>query len=238
MIMEFKIFSLNCWLLPPPFSKDNKKRLSKIISIIKKYHPDIIAFQEVWLKKYVKKIENSLPEYFFIKSNSFFYNKGGLVTGLRIGKNSFERGFFPFTEGHSFLEKVASKGYHLVRLSDNLFFTNTHLYAPTNDMEKYIPKLQFNFIQKLMHSKKGLLAGDLNLDGVELNELNRLFDHNISQNLILSSSNPMKEIKSANKKIDYILKTKESNISISTECMKYPIVSDHFINTAVIKISN
>jgi len=45
-----KILSLNCWLLPPPFSSENKNRLSRIVNLIKKHNPDVIALQEVWLK--------------------------------------------------------------------------------------------------------------------------------------------------------------------------------------------
>ena len=227
-----KIFSLNCWLLPPPFSNKNKTRLRRIINLIKQYKPDIIALQEVWLKKYVLKIKNSLRDYEFIVSKSHFYNRSGLITGLNSKKFSFQHGVFPVTRRHSLLEKSAKKGYHLVKLDNNIFIVNTHLYAPTDQNEKKITESQFELIEKLMRDKKGFVIGDLNIDEDRITKLNQMFDYDKSYGFTVASSNPLTKIKfnkygEKDKKIDYVLKT-EIKMSIKSKCMDKPIVSDHF----------
>jgi len=226
-----KIFILNCWLLPPPFSKANQDRLKQIIYLIKQHKPDIIALQEVWLNKYVSKIKNSLTDYNFVTSNSHFYNKSGLVTGLKSKDFSFQYSFFPVTKKHNLREKFAKKGYHLIELDNNLFFVNTHLYAPQNQNEKKIADSQFKLIQKLMRDKKGFVVGDLNIDENRITKLNKIFEYDKSYGHTVAGSNPLTKIRfnkySEDKKIDYILQTK-TKMAIKSKCIDKPIVSDHF----------
>lgn len=249
--MNLKIFSLNCWLLPFHFSTDNKKRLSTIIFLIKKYKPNIIALQEVWLSKYAKKIEDELKDYLFIKSDCF-YNKSGLMTGFLQKtvniQNDCEKGSFPITGKHSLSERIAKKGYHIVQLNNDLFFVNAHLYAPMNSSGKSIVHSQFNFLQGLVRNEKCILAGDLNIDENELKHVNHVFVAPNEGDVTVSSANPLTWIrfnKAMKKdiKIDYILTTKKSNVStasnvsITIKCIKQPIVSDHFPLTAFVRIS-
>lgn len=230
--MKLKVFVLNCWLLPIPFAVDNKRRLNKIISLIKKHDPDIVALQEVWVKMYERALKRNLPEYTFVKSKARVFNKGGLMTGLKNKPESFKVKYFP-RRGLSGAEKLAKKGYHIIKISDDLFFVNTHLCDPTSEKEKEIIKSQFNTLKKLVPGKRIIIAGDLNLSEAELTELNGSFEHDESAESTLSSSNPLSN-KRLNKfeqtetKVDYVLCSKGKS-SISTKCIKSPIVSDHYI---------
>ncbi len=238
--MILKIFSLNCWLLPPPLSKHNKKRIIKIIGEIKKHKPEIISLQEVWLRKYVKDIERNLKDYSFIKSDSHFYNKGGLLTGINIKKFDFEKGYFPITKKYSYVEKIAHKGYHLIKLPNGKFFVNTHLYAPIDSKDRNFSRSQFKFLQKILHSKKGVLAGDLNLEKDEIGRMNTLFEFNLPKNFVPLKQEIIEKLSAKEKhfyvKIDYILKTKNFRGKISTKALQSPILSDHPINIAVVKL--
>ncbi len=226
--------------MPKPLSIKEKQRLSQIISVIRENNPDVIALQEVWLSKYAKEIERQLKEYTFTMSGSFFYNKSGLVTGVKKS-NDIEINYFPFTKKHSLVERVARKGYHSVKLSNDLFFVNTHLYTQTNDAEKAITASQFRLIQKLMPTKQVIVAGDLNLNERELNKFNIRFDYDTSYGLTISSSNYLTQAR-CNKflkqdlKIDYLLATKEKTASLVTKCITKPIVSDHYMLLSSIKI--
>ncbi len=239
--MELKILSLNCWLLPPPFSVNNKKRLSQIINLIKGNSPKIIALQEVWSSKNVEKIKYSLKEYFFIKSSSTLFNKSGLLTGYLKNISHFEINHFPITKKYNLLEKVVGKGYHVLGLSDNLFFVNTHLYNPINSSEKSINKLQFKTLQRLKPSKELIIVGDLNLNEGDLIKLNKRFNYDNSHGFTVSSSNKLtktgfNKFGDSDLKIDYHLATKKISNSIVTKCVKKPIVSDHYMLISNIKI--
>ncbi|MFH1649501.1 MAG: endonuclease/exonuclease/phosphatase family protein [Candidatus Woesearchaeota archaeon] len=231
--MKLRIFSLNCWLLPFPLSTNNRGRLSNIISLVKKHKPDIIALQEVWLKNDVKYVEDSLKDYVFIKSSSRLFNKSGLLTGVLKKNVSYEIQSFPITKKHNLIERIARKGYHILKLSNDLFFVNTHLYAPMIKNEESIAKSQFTLLQKLMKSKKGFLVGDFNLDENELEKLNKRFELDKTYNITWSGSNKLtrtmfNRLFPPDKKKDYIFKTKKSNITLKTKCIESPIVSDHF----------
>ena len=171
--MNFKLFNLNCWLLPAPFSVDNTKRLRQIISFIKKFEPDIITLQEVWLQKYVKILINKLPEY-KIYSSAAIFNRGGLVTGLKILHLSCKKETFPITIKHNPIERLAKKGYHIITLANNVQIINTQLYM-SNSAERYITKAQFYELQKQSENKRVILCGDLGIDDKEFMLTNGVF---------------------------------------------------------------
>jgi exonuclease III len=228
--MNFKIFNLNCWLLPPPLSTDNNKRLSQIISLIKNTQPNIISLQEVWLNKYVKRFQNELKNYSFITCKNSLYNKSGLVTGL-LKNQSFKKQFFPITSQHNLIERIAQKGFHEIKLSKNISFINTHLYAPINTKEKIITKSQLSLLQKLIKSKKYILSGDLNLNNKELSlETKKFKPIKKFKNIY---KNPYQKM-NFNKKFnydnsDYILKTSTIKIPIKIKYLRSPLLSDHLV---------
>jgi endonuclease/exonuclease/phosphatase family metal-dependent hydrolase len=243
-LKHLKIFSLNCWLLPFPISVHNHNRLMRIIFLIRHHHPDIIALQEVWLKRYVKLIEKELPEYYFIKSDSGIYNKSGLVTGLLKKYQSsckFSKiHFFPIIKNYSLSEKLARKGYHIMKFYPDIFMINTHLYAPQNASHEHIVKSQFRLLEKFSKSKKCIIAGDLNLKEENMMKLNTVYCLDPSD-LTASNINPYFNILFnrpiiASKRIDYILKTRNSRLHLSTRCLNSPIVSDHRVLLCDIKV--
>jgi len=192
-------------------------------------------------KKYVSIIEDSLKDYFFIKSNSALYNKNGLITGLKTKNVSFEIGFFPVIKTHNLLKKVVGKGYHLVKLSDNLFFINTHLYDPINKTEEIITESQFNTLEKLIGTKNTILAGDLNITKEKLMKLSKKMVYDTpfytgDSKINYLTKKRLNRFSYTDFVSEYILKTKKSNISISIQRMRTPIVSDHFILLADAKI--
>lgn len=220
-----KIFNLNCWLLPPPFSKDNRKRLRRIIKIMKRVNPDIIALQEVWLHKYVGIIKKEMKEYQFFHSKHFLFNKSGLITGTKIKAKHANLKFFPITKNHNLREQIGKKGVHVIALSDKMCFINTQLYAPNNKKEKRITFSQFKFIQGLNGFEKTILVGDLNIDERELELVNNSFDHA-----------KKRETHKERRVIDFILKSKNFKAKIVSEIIKKPVVSDHEIILASMTI--
>jgi len=232
-----KIFNLNCWLLPPPLSTDNSKRLSQIISLIKNTEPDIISLQEVWLNKYVNTLKKELKNYFFISSEKTPYNKSGLVTGLLTNKPSRQY-FFPTNRAYSLVEKIARKGFQVIQLSKDIHFVNTHLYAPKNNREKEITKSQFILLQGVIGSEKCILSGDLNLNEEELIKANNIFS--LTKKTINLPANQYQKSR-LNKRFkydntDYVLKTKTFKTPISTTYLKSPILSDHFVIIGKVKL--
>ena len=175
--MKLKIFNLNCWLLPPPISAENNKRIEEIISLVNHTRPDVIMLQEVWLNKYVNKFKNGLQNYSFIATEGKSFNKSGLLTGLKIPYSSHKINFFNHVKGYNVIEKIASKGYHLIHISKDIYLINTHLYAPIKSSNRKITKLQFNLLKKFSKDKKVILAGDLNLEEKDLSQLNNTFNY-------------------------------------------------------------
>ncbi len=225
--MELKIFNLNCWLLPPPFSVQNKARLQSIIKLIQEYNPDVITLQEVWLQAYVAILQNELRTYNFVASYEPFFNRGGLVTGVR--KNVTAKIFphtFPQMKEYSTTEKYGSKGYHEITVS-NLSLINTHLYAPTNTFEESITSYQFSLLCGFFYKKNGILAGDLNMEQEKLHGqgIFRFFKTESTLSKDNSYANWGFNKTLFSKQIDYVLPTE--NIQVGVEVLRDE-VSDHY----------
>lgn len=235
-----KIFNLNCWILPPPFSKENKSRIKNIIHEIKKHNPDIIALQEVWLNKYVKIIKRSFPEYYFYHSNNPLFNKTGLITATKIKPLEKETSLFKITKNHNIEERLGKKGFHKIKLKKDLYFYNTHLYCPKKESDDKIVFSEFNLIQEEIGKNKSILSGDLNIEEKNLSKLNKKFTYDKSYKKTVSSSNNLaeygidKQVK-YDKKIDYTLLTKNFRKKIQTKCFEKPILSDHYFLISKIK---
>lgn len=226
----YTIFNLNCWLLPEPFAVDNIVRLKKIIRLIQEYRPDYITLQEVWLQKYVTVLRTELPGYTFTASSGRFFNQSGLVTGILGANNYAERYTFNFTPAYSTVEKWGKKGCHTYT-KDELTLMNTHLYSATNEIERNIPFLQFQCIEKNVGNTNAILCGDLNIEEREFISTNKLFTYNPVDCFTLLVYNPYANKRfnftPYSKTIDYILPTKRSGLNISVQVIDEPVVSDH-----------
>ncbi|MDP3966469.1 MAG: hypothetical protein Q8Q04_02980 [archaeon] len=238
--MDVKIFNLNCWLLPPPISVENKKRLSKIISLIKREDPDIITLQEVWLKKYVRKIKRELPGYFFLSLKSPLFNKSGLLFGSKFKPLSFAQEYFPFTGGHSIREKIGSKGYQLAEVFPDIYVLNTQLYAPEKKSEMKITVSELMEIQKVALGKKVILSGDLNLEEKIFFKVNTSFDYNSLGKFTVAIKNKytgkmFNKFHEHDKTIDYIIKTENAPV-LRVDIVNPVEVSDHYAMIGKFKI--
>ena len=230
--MRVKLFNLNCWLLPSPFSIDNKKRLANIISFIKKQNPDIITLQEVWMKKYVKKIKRELPQYKFFSYSSKLYNKSGLLFGIKWKPLFGYQKIFPITNLHSKREKIGSKGYQLFEVSPGVFVMNTQLYAPEKSYQMKITVSHFREIEKASSGKRVILSGDLNLEEYEFSKINKTFYYKSPLNFTIAKKNPychsrFNKLNDANKIIDYVV-SNEKNIPVESKVYNPVTFSDHY----------
>ncbi len=238
--MELKIFNLNCWLLPPPFSAENNERIRKIINLIKKHNPDIITLQEVWLKKYAKKIRNGLEGYLFFQSRSNIFNKSGLLFGTKLKPISFTEDYFPVEKIHSIHEKIGKKGYQIAEIRPGFYVMNTQLYAPEKKGEIEISISQFRILEKISRDKRTILSGDLNIHDNLFVKMNKAFKYTPIGKFTVSLKNKYANMRfnrphHANKTIDYIIGTKKMH-HVKTKVVNPIQVSDHYAMIGKFKI--
>jgi len=230
--MKLKILSLNCWLLPPPFSSKNRKRIHQIIELIKEINPDIIALQEVWLNHYVNLIKGNLKEYYFFESNSKIFNRSGLLTGLKIKPKSFHPVFFPPLKNYNFIEGFCSKGYQIIKISKDTYFINTHLYSPLNREELKFNISQWKLLKGRMGRKNVILSGDLNLDEKDFSKEEYPFNYQNEDGLKKPENNKYTKMK-LNRlyeyydEEDYILKNFKKG-SLGVRKLYSHVLSDHY----------
>lgn len=238
---EKKIFNLNCWLLPTPFSPKNKERINGILDLIKSENPDIITLQEVWLKKYARDFEENLSEYKFFYSKSEIFNKSGLLTGVKRSVISFYQDYFPITKNHSRREKIGLKGFQALEISKNVFVINTQLYAPENSHEKSIAVSQFKQIEKFSEGKKVILSGDLNLDEDVFLRVNKTFYYKSPLGFTIANKNPYCNIRlnalhDADRTIDYIV-SNDKKMFPNVKIFNPVNLSDHYPMKGLFRIS-
>lgn len=222
------ILSINMWLLPFGFSKDNKKRINLLIKIVNKYNPDLIALQEIWQNRYINYLNKYLKNYYFCYHKTKFWNNSGLLTLSKIKPKKIE--FYPFVKkkDKGFLNKFLLRGF--LKISFNNFdFFNTHLYHRTdynNGLE--IAFEEFTFLKKKIN-RFSILCGDLNIDKKIFEKFNDIFYYLDNEKNTFSSRNKYSKKFWENKvildkKIDYILSTKK--LTFSSKLIKG--ISDHY----------
>lgn len=237
-VMELKILDLNLWLLPAPAASDQKNRLNQFIALVNKTDPDIITLQEVWLKKYITFIRKNLDGYHIHHPSHGAFNKSGLVTLSKKKQSSFYFHRFPKLKGEIRLEKLAGKGYLMIKLrfaGRNFHIVNTHLYCEKPGSRKRITEQQLGMLIRLSNKGNWIICGDLNLGEKEFNELNQgHFTHHTSKVFTYAKANKyarqrFNKFGIKNRKIDYtLLKAKNNNIIMHTTVLKKPLVSDHY----------
>ena len=245
--MVLKLISLNCWLLPPPFSSENGKRLDGIIDWIKKSDPDIVVLQEVWMKAYIERLHKSLNGYNCVYSKSGLYNRTGLFTATKVKVVSSEIVSFPTRYNLNLIELAARKGYHRIDLGDFILF-NVHLYAPIKKKENNIVSEQFSLIKHLAEKEKlpTIVVGDFNLTLEQINiqkdRTYKVIDGNGAKTIDNSNPYTSKYFNKFNKTfdaIDHILVFGKGNrVQVSQNVITNPIFSDHFILEVTIKIES
>lgn len=240
--MPIKILDLNLWLLPPPASKHNRKRINKFFKIVKKHNPDVITLQEIWLNKYVKIIKKNLPDYHCCIEKTKGYNKSGLLTLTKI--KPISQSFIKFKENknYSFIEKVGKKGFLNVKLNfkDHIFFvTNTHMYSPFHAKDTKFTLAQFEHIKHWSKSKDVVLSGDLNMTHQDF------LDANSSQFILAKDDdyhdkgvNEFQEYgfnRFIKRRNDYVIVNTKKHVSVISKFIKGTLVSDHNPIIATVK---
>jgi len=225
-----KIFTLNAWLLPPPLAKDNRERVRSIIQMIKKFGPDVVCLQEVWLRAYVRQIKSALSAYSFrTTTDQFLFNRSGLLVGSRKPIKNYRADTFLDSREHNLGEKIAGKGWQLASISGYTIL-HTHLYA--SEGEGYqMTKAQLQQLEALSTPEDTILVGDLNLPREAFRESAQTFTCPEETEHTIVPDNPYASARlntSSDAKWSYITPKKGSDITINTEVIKEPIVSDHF----------
>lgn len=232
---SIKLFTLNTWLLPFGFSKDNEKRLTELINFLSISDYSIITLQEVWLNKYIEIIENSAlkKKYNFFYTRNKLFNHSGLLTIIR-GDIQIKRNktiFFRNVTGNRIEELLAKKGFQIIDIvlkEQDFRIINTHLYAAKLEKEKRITKKQMNILSDYLKANS-IICGDLNLEQFEIQESFSNWQLGKRDNYTINSKNFYQNIRNIKieKKIDYII-TNSNLIDIKEEIMIQKDLSDHF----------
>jgi endonuclease/exonuclease/phosphatase family metal-dependent hydrolase len=237
--MELKILDINLWLLPPPLSAENQKRLSRFVELSKKLSPDIIALQEVWLIKYAKYLKANLPGYHAYFSKSKKFNKSGLVTLSKIKPASWSHEYFKASKKEGLVERAARKGYIIIKLKidgKHLNVLNTHLHASNLRMVSKITISQFNNLRSATRRGNWIVVGDLNIPQQIFLDLNRMhFRYKSVRYPTLERSNRYARMRLNRfakypKKLDYVLlrTSTKKEFSVKTKRIRSPPLSDHY----------
>lgn len=238
--MEISVLNANLWLLPPPAAVDNNKRLFKFIKLIKKYSPDVVNLQEVWLNKYTNYLKYNLPEYNLTKPKSFFINKSGLVTLSRFKPIKFSFSQYPKHKDFDAVEKVASKGYLKITFKKEgkeITLINTHIYETLEQVKLKIKFGQIkHLLKKTLEHNPTIVAGDFNADTFNLpNGFNNLAAENDYKPTYSLENKYAKALINGimnrhgvhYQKPDYVF-ANIKGAKIESQVIKNPLISDHY----------
>lgn len=240
--MNLKLLNANMWLLPPPTSLENNKRLERFIRLATKISPDVINLQEVWLNEYVGKLKKAFKGYYTVKQRSFIYNRSGLVTFLKYKPKSWKFRPFRMTWEHNVVERIAQKGFLEIKIEisgKEVVLLNTHVYA-TRDKKKKTIKL--NQAEEVLGFAKQhnptIVAGDLNLKPSDLKPFIKHLIGVKKYSPTYSETNRyahmgFNRIENRNgihiKRQDYVFANAKSGaIKIKEEVITKPALSDHY----------
>jgi len=236
--MKLKILDLNLWMLPSFLSSDHKKRLQGFIQLVKKTNPDIITLQEVWLRKYIAFIRKNLRGYHTHHPGHKLFNKSGLLTLSKMKPSAWHFHRFPKLRGENRVEKLAGKGYLMIKLSfaDRQFhIVNTHLYCESPRNKRKLTEQQFAMLKRLTVKGDWIVCGDLNLDESKFEKLNKKhFTHHTVKAFTVSAENKythsrLNRFGFRDLKLDYtLIRTEKNNIRLRTKVLQKPLVSDHY----------
>ncbi len=246
--MELKILDINLWMLPPPLSSDNKKRLSKFVEVVSKLDPDLITLQEIWLIKDVKYLGKSLPDYHIFYSGRKRFNNSGLV--ILTKKKPFSEKLFQFRAYHKegLIERAARKGYQVIKLrlkGKSISILNTHLYAARKNRANPVTLFQFRTLKRVTARGNWIISGDLNIPQEIFIDLNNShFKYKAFKTPTISQSNKytksrLNRFDRCEKKIDYLLLKSASHKDFShrAKIITSPLMSDHYAIYSVITLN-
>jgi len=241
-----KILDGNLWGLPQPFSVDKGRRLDTFLSLVHKYDPDIVCLQEVWLKKDLRKIRESLKEYdMYTSDKGTIYNYSGLAVFSKysVAQSEFHKFDNP---NKNLVESLSNKGYLKITLAGtDINIIDTHLYSPRDSSERNIAYSQFEIVKNAAKGGIEILVGDFNMPKKDIDRLNdgqfmiekdTTYTYNPENRYVHLGANASTKDKGS--KIDYIMmKADNKNSSIASELIKTP-VSDHYMMNYKLNLSD
>jgi len=165
----------------PFFSRNYQKRLQLLIEEVAKINPDVLCFQEVWLRQARSYLTKNLKpfgfEYSFHPTSKFRLN--GLLTLSKKEISSPKSFVFkPLVKGFdfSFFELFGVKGYSLAKIKlaeEEIFVFNVHLsvdwnYGLGRDSKFALAKLkEIDLLSEAINTlgeQKIIVVGDFNFD--------------------------------------------------------------------------
>ncbi len=234
--MKLKIFNLNTWLLPTPFSKDKKKRIEDLITLLKNIDPDVAALQEVARKRYINLFKKELGDYIFtFNKKGRVWNRPGLLTLTKTKPLSTK--FIPFRvkKKGGVMAKFVGQGFFELKLDKEVYLYNVHLHP--DDWKDELTFEQFKFLKSnIKKDKLCFVCGDLNMNFGDFKRLNKDFFESVdSSGSTFSFYNIYvkkwweKNIL-PNKKLDYILvrNPDKKKIIFNSMTLRKPLLSDHY----------
>jgi endonuclease/exonuclease/phosphatase family metal-dependent hydrolase len=167
-----KIATINLWAGLWPIFLDKKKRLKDFAGIVKQNDFDVIAIQEFWLKKDIKRMIRIFKNYHFIHYSGLFFNRSGLVimSKFPVTKNRIEffdkrRGIKTFINKFLFRESYFRKAFLTCELSVHGNTMNiVDLHVPYNRQPELNDYFRDFVFDKVRHLKNVLIFGDFNSD--------------------------------------------------------------------------
>ncbi|MBU1976016.1 MAG: endonuclease/exonuclease/phosphatase family protein [Nanoarchaeota archaeon] len=244
--MNLSVLSLNMWLLPAPFSTDNKQRLDTFIEYAKKTKPDIIALQEIWPMHFVNRIRKQLPMYNVSIAKGGLFNATGLMTLSKLKPKHKSHLIFKRTPRHNLQEFLASKGIlttEFATKAGNISFSNVQIYSATVLHENKVSEDQFKILKDMTKQGNHIVAGDLNFNQDKFIRLNAgHFYHKKTNGITICGKNKYQNTKANmiyrnNKLLDYVLtRIPDKKVSVKCTIVKKPIMSDHYGVLANIRV--
>ncbi len=240
--MKLKVLSANLWLLPPPTSFDNNKRLERFIRLAKKIDADIISLQEVWLNEYVAKLKKGLSKYFVVSPRSIIFNKSGLVTLSKAKPVSWKYHAHKPVSGIGLLEKFADKGFLEIKVSfsgHEVIAVNTHIYQSQDEHQQKIKLEQTKGVMACVNKHNPtIVSGDFNLKPPDFLKFigDMIRDKDFVRTYLAENKYTFQAFNQIlnwsgiyNDTPDYVfLNSKSKTAKVKSEVISKPLVSDHY----------
>lgn len=176
MILDFKVFTLNCWGLAI-VSKNRKNRIKAIAKFLSNSQYDVVCLQELWVDRDYNLIKDEVAE---VLPYSHYFYSGVTGSGICIfSKYVIEEVFFHQWPLNGYIHKLhhgdwfGGKGVGLCKLTVNNLSVNiysAHLHAEYNrksdEYEAHRILQAYDTAQFILLTSQGadlvVLAGDLN----------------------------------------------------------------------------
>ncbi|MEW6708860.1 MAG: endonuclease/exonuclease/phosphatase family protein [Candidatus Riflebacteria bacterium] len=225
---KIRIVTANLMLFPPPMGEQQEERIRVFAETIRPLNPDLILLQEIWDNNSLIIIADVFRDYNLAFSPASLYNRSGLVTLSRNEFSKIDFIMFPLDIRHNPEELLAQKGAlttMIKRGTREIRVINSHLYSASADQDYRPNPGQLAFLKNMVDfssNQPTILAGDLNLKPVEVNEYaGKIFRSDPDR--LPTAGSPKRKWK-----LDHILLYPRPGSAIFSRRVESPVVfSDH-----------